>query len=65
MWTGHCGITHGALEGFTVSWSPDSRWMAYNRDMENQHNAIFIYDYTNKKNNQVTSGFYECIQSCI
>ncbi|HEX3165351.1 MAG TPA: PDZ domain-containing protein [Chitinophagaceae bacterium] len=52
--------THGALEGFTVSWSPDSRWMAYARDLENQHNAIYIYDYTNKKNNTVTKGFYEC-----
>jgi len=52
--------THGNLEGFTVSWSPDSRWMAYHRDMDNQHNAIFIYDYTNKKNNAVTHGFYEC-----
>lgn len=54
--------THGNLEGFAVSWSPDSRWMAYNRDMENQHNAIFIYDYQNKKDNQVTQGFYECNQ---
>jgi tricorn protease len=52
--------THGALEGFTVSWSPDSRWMAYARDLDNQHNAIYIYDYTNKKNNTVTHGFYEC-----
>jgi len=52
--------THGNLEGFTVSWSPDSRWMAYARDLDNQHNAIYIYDYTNKKNNTVTRGFYEC-----
>jgi tricorn protease len=52
--------THGALEGFSVNWSPDSRWMAYNRDMDNQHNAVFIYDYTHKKNNGVTNGFYEC-----
>jgi tricorn protease len=52
--------THGNLAGFTASWSPDSRWLAYNHDLENQHNAIYIYDYTNKKNNQVTRGFYEC-----
>ncbi|MET0391494.1 MAG: PDZ domain-containing protein, partial [Chitinophagaceae bacterium] len=50
--------THGSLEGFSVSWSPDSRWLAYDRDLENQHNAVFIYDYTNKKSTQVTSGFY-------
>ncbi len=52
--------THGALASFSVSWSPDSRWLAYHRDMENQHNAVFIYDYQAKKDNQVTSGFYEC-----
>jgi tricorn protease len=34
--------------------------MAYSRDLDNQHNAIYIYDYTNKKNNPVTHGFYEC-----
>jgi tricorn protease len=50
--------THGSLENFAVSWSPDSRWLAYNRDLENQHEAVFIYDYTNKKLTQATSGFY-------
>ncbi|BAV10074.1 tricorn protease [Filimonas lacunae] len=49
---------HGALENFRVSWSPDSRWIAYARDLKNPHEAIFIYDYTNKKAHQVTSGFY-------
>ena len=29
-------------------------------DLENQHNAIYIYDYTIKKITQVTSGFYDC-----
>lgn len=51
---------HGELEGFTCSWSPDSRWLAYDRDMENSHNAVFIYDHDNKKTHQVTSGFYDC-----
>jgi tricorn protease len=52
--------THGALQRFTSSWSPDSRWLAYHRDMENYHSAIFIYDYTNKKLHAVTGGFYNC-----
>ena len=52
--------THGALESFTVSWSPDSRWLTYARDIENQHNTVFIYDYKNKKLQQATSGFYNC-----
>jgi Uncharacterized protein related to the periplasmic component of the Tol biopolymer transport system len=52
--------THGGLSSFTGSWSPDSRWFAYYRDLENQHNAVFIYDHTTKKTKQVTSGFYHC-----
>ena len=50
----------GNLSGFVCSWSSDSRWLAYNRDMENRHNAIFIYDYQEKKVHAVTNGFYEC-----
>ncbi len=48
----------GNLESFKVSWSKDSRWLAYSRGVENQHNAIFIYDVENGKVHQVTSGFY-------
>jgi tricorn protease len=52
--------THGPLQGFSSSWSPDSKWLAYHRDLENYHNAIFIYDHTTKKTKQVTDGFYNC-----
>lgn len=49
---------HGPLQGFGSSWSPDSRYMAYHRDLENYHNAVFIYDHETGKTHQVTSGFY-------
>lgn len=52
--------THGNLQGFTSSWSPDSKWLAYHRDLENYHNAVFIYDHITKKTKQVTDGFYNC-----
>jgi len=48
----------GELEHFAVSWSADSRWMAYARDLDTQHTAIFIYDSREGKTHQVTSGFY-------
>jgi tricorn protease len=48
----------GALENFSVSWSPDSRWMAYSRDLDNRHDAVFIYDTREGKTRQVTAGFY-------
>ena len=53
-------FSHGNMEGFTFGWSPDSRWLAYNRDLENLHYAAFIYDTKDKKTKQVTSGFYSC-----
>jgi tricorn protease len=52
--------SHGNLEGFSCNWSADSRWLAYQRDLENWHSAAFIYDFKNKKTQQVTSGYYNC-----
>lgn len=49
---------HGGCEGFSGSWSSDSRWFAYSRDLANYHSAVFIYDAQNKKTEQVTDGFY-------
>jgi tricorn protease len=51
---------HGGCEGFSVSWSSDSRWFTYSRDLQNYHNAVYIYDAQNKKLQQVTDGFYSC-----
>ncbi len=51
-------FSHGNMEGFTFSWSNDSRWLAYSRDLENLHSASFIYDTKEKKTKQITSGFY-------
>ena len=49
----------GALESFGVSWSADSRWIAYAGDLEHQQNAIMLYDTRDKKRHQVTSGFFD------
>jgi tricorn protease len=51
---------HGGCEGFTCSWSPDSRYITYSRDLENSHNAVFIFDSKDKKKYQITNGFYSC-----
>ncbi|HVU57370.1 MAG TPA: PDZ domain-containing protein [Puia sp.] len=50
----------GNLQGFSASWSSDSRWLAFDRDLTNQHQAVFLYDYTNKMLHQATSGYYSC-----
>ena len=51
--------SHGALMGFRATWSPDSRWLAYQRDLPNQQNAIFLYDTRSGQTHQVTSGYYD------
>jgi tricorn protease len=48
----------GELDHFAVSWSADSRWLAYSRDLDNRHSALFIYDAREGKTRQATSGFY-------
>ncbi|MBF8296498.1 MAG: Periplasmic protease [Bacteroidetes bacterium] len=49
----------GALNSFGVSWSPDSRWIAYGRDLENRSSGIFLFDTKEEKSTQLTSGFYQ------
>ena len=51
---------HYNLNGFTANWSPDSRYIAYLRDLDNAYYAAFIYDTQDKTIHQVTSGFYNC-----
>ena len=48
----------GSLRTFQVSWSSDSRWLAYSRGLENRHDAIFLYDTIENKRHQATSGYY-------
>lgn len=48
----------GNLENFKVGWSPDSKWVTYSRGLDNQHDAVFIYNVAHKKTHQVTTGFY-------
>ena len=52
----------GALSGYTVSWSSDSRWLAYARDFSNRSSAIFLFDTRDNKATQVTSGYYTDLQ---
>ncbi len=51
-------MMHWTCNNFQVSWSPDSRWIAYGRDIENLHEAIFLYDYQRKERHQITTGYY-------
>jgi tricorn protease len=39
-----------------LSWSPDSKWIAYSRDLENQLQAVFLYSLDTRTATQITDG---------
>lgn len=41
------------------SWSPDSQWLAYSKNMPNRFSAIMIYDVNEAKIRQITSDYYD------
>lgn len=51
-------LFEGGLRGFGVSWSADSRWIAYSRALESRASVIFLYDTKESKLHQATSAFY-------
>ena len=42
--------------GFNPDWSPDSKWIAYSRDLDNNLKGIFLYSLESRKFTQVTDG---------
>ena len=41
---------------FETVWSPDSRWLAYSRQLDSTLRAIFLYNVEDKATHQVTDG---------
>lgn len=51
-------LYEGGLENFSVSWSADSRYMAYAKEQDNSNSAIAVFDVNEGKTHQLTAGFY-------
>ncbi len=52
-------LDHGARFDYHISWSADSRWLAFTQGLGNANSAIFLYDVEKGKPYQATSGFFE------
>jgi tricorn protease len=42
--------------GFNQHWSPDSRWITYNKPLPSWYNAVFVYSLETSKATQITDG---------
>ena len=48
----------GGRSNFRMRWSPDSRYVTYNADLESRAQVVVVYDAKEGRRHQVTSGFY-------
>jgi tricorn protease len=55
-------LFEGGLRSWEASWSPDSKWLAFSKSLDNRNNAVFIYNTDTKKLTQATNGFYSDFQ---
>lgn len=46
------------LEGSPLAWAPDSRWLAYGKNEDNQAAAIYLYSLDKNQATRVTEDFY-------
>ncbi|MGH7678143.1 MAG: S41 family peptidase [Gemmatimonadaceae bacterium] len=46
---------------FDAAWSPDSRWIAYTKSLENHLRAIYVYSFADGKSFQLTDGMADAI----
>lgn len=46
---------------FGATWSPDSRWVAYSKSLENRMRAIFVYSLDDQRAYQVTDGMSDAV----
>jgi tricorn protease len=49
------------IRQFRAAWSPDSKWIAYSKNLANHLRAIFVYSWADKKAYQVTDGLADSI----
>lgn len=47
--------------GFDAAWSPDSRWVAYSKSLDNHMRSIFLYSMATSKSAQVGDGLVDAI----
>jgi tricorn protease len=52
-------VGHGSRSGYTISWSKDSKWIAFSQGGDNANNAIYLCDTETMTTTRATSGYYD------
>jgi tricorn protease len=55
------GLRGGFGAGTQLSWSPDSQWIAYSRDLESELHAVFLYSLASHTTTQITDGMSNAV----
>src|SRR5580704_4944082 len=53
----------GPLQRLNPKWSPDSRWIAYNRQLRSHLHAVFAYSLEQGKSYQLTDGMSDALNA--
>ena len=51
-------VAHGGMQGLSLRWSADSRWLTWSRPLESGKRAIFVRDTRSGTTRQLTSGYF-------
>jgi tricorn protease len=49
------------IRQFNASWSPDSKWITYSKNLPSHLRAVFVYSWADKKSYQITDGLADSI----
>ncbi len=49
------------VRSFDATWSPDSKWVAYSKNLPSHLRAIFVYSLAEKKSHQLSDGMADSI----
>ncbi|HEX5889925.1 MAG TPA: PDZ domain-containing protein [Pyrinomonadaceae bacterium] len=49
------------IRSFDATWAPDSKWIAYSKNLASHLRAIFVYSFAEKKSYQVTDGLADSV----
>ncbi|MCB0079873.1 MAG: PD40 domain-containing protein, partial [Caldilineaceae bacterium] len=47
------------------AWSPDSKWIAYTKRLDNHLRAVFLYELATSTSHQITDGMSDAISACF